>query len=505
MTRRASGILLHPTSLPGPYGIGDLGKDARFYLHWLQEAGQTIWQMLPLVPPGAGHSPYDGSSAFAGNPMLTSPADLVDVGFLKASDLDGAPDFGSGSVQFERVGAWKTALLRLAWRRFQDSGSAREKEQFESWASESEQSPWLDDWALFASLKNHFNGEPWSEWPPDLRAREASGLEAARRELQPELGYHKFVQYLFASQWSRLKAAAAQSGVRLLGDMPFYVALDSADVWAHRDLFKVSADGLPTYVAGVPPDYFSSTGQRWGNPVFEWQRHEANGFRWWTQRVGFSLALYDMVRIDHFRAFSSYWEIDANEPTAVHGHWEPGPGLGLFERLREVLGELPLVAEDLGLITPEVKDLKRQLGLPGMKVLQFGFDSHDSEHLPHNFTRDTVAYTGTHDNDTAAGWLDQLAPEQYRSVLDYVGGDGAEAHWDLIRSILNSVADLAILPMQDVLGLGSQHRMNTPASCEGNWGWRLQPDMADTGTAARLRRLAVLSGRFDPDSQEPRP
>jgi len=287
--------------------------------------------------------------------------------------------------------------------------------------------------------------------------------------------------------------------------MPFYVALDSADVWAQPHLFKVNAEGQPTFVAGVPPDYFSPTGQRWGNPVFQWQRHEADGYQWWTQRVGFSLNLYDMVRIDHFRAFSSYWEIDAQEPTAVHGRWEPGPGPSLFERLREALGELPLVAEDLGHITSDVRDLKRHLGLPGMKVLQFGFDSHDSEHLPHNFSRDTVAYTGTHDNDTSAGWLEKLAPEQYRSVLDYVGGDGVEAHWELIRSVLTSVADLAIIPMQDVLGLGSEHRMNTPASSEGNWGWRLQPDMPDTRTAARLRRLTVLSGRFDAESQEPTP
>jgi len=504
MTRRASGILLHPTSLPGPYGIGDLGQNAHLFLHWLQEAGQTIWQMLPLVPPGANHSPYDGSSAYAGNPMLISPSDLVEAGFLTAGDLD-APDFDTGSVQFGRVGAWKTGLLRLAWHRFQESGSARQREQIEVWSGKPEQAPWLEDWALFASLKYHFKGKPWSDWPPDLRGREAASLTAARRELQQEIAYHKFVQYLFASQWSRLKEAAAQVGVRVLGDMPFYVALDSADVWAHRDLFKVDAEGQPTFVAGVPPDYFSATGQRWGNPVFQWQRHEADGYQWWIQRLGFSLTLYDMVRIDHFRAFSSYWEIDACEPTAVHGRWEPGPGPGLFERLREVLGELPLVAEDLGLITSEVRDLKRQLGLPGMKVLQFGFDSHDSEHLPHNYSRDTVAYTGTHDNDTAAGWLDKLAPEEYRSVVDYVGGDGSETHWDLIRVILNSVADLAIFPMQDILGLGSQARMNTPASSEGNWGWRLQQDMADSRSAARLRRLTVLSGRLDAESSEPRP
>ena len=497
MTRRASGILLHPTSLPGRFGIGDLGQDARLFLHWLQQAGQTIWQMLPLVPPGASHSPYDGSSAFAGNPMLISPSDLVEDGYLAAADLEGAPEFETGSVRFGPVEDWKKSQLNLAWCRFHESASPREREKLEDWATRSEQAPWLEDWALFASLKTRFDGKPWSQWPSDLRDREAAGLAAARRELDHDLGYHRFVQFLFAAQWSRLKETAAQSGVRLLGDMPFYVAWDSADVWAQRHLFKVDSEGQPAFVAGVPPDYFSATGQRWGNPVFDWKHHEEGGYLWWTQRIGFALSLYDWVRIDHFRAFSSYWEISAEEPTAVHGSWSPGPGARFFERLRETLGELPLVAEDLGHITDDVRDLRRQLGLPGMKVLQFGFDSHDSEHLPHNFSRDTVAYTGTHDNDTAAGWLDKLPPETYSSVLDYVGGDGQEAHWDLIRSVVNSVAEFAIFPMQDVLGLDSRHRMNIPGSSEGNWTWRLRHEMADSRTAARLRRLAFLSGRLD--------
>ncbi len=503
MTRRASGILLHPTSLPGPYGIGDFGPDARRFLRWLQDGGQTIWQMLPLVPPGASHSPYDGSSAYAGNPMLISPQDLVETGYLFASDLEEVPLFDDESVHFERAAAWKTELLRIAWHRYQESASAQQKGELEDWATRSQQAPWLEDWALFASLKHHFNGKPWSEWPQALRDREAEALATASRDLREEIGYHRFAQYLFASQWSRLKETARQCDVRLLGDMPFYVALDSSDVWARRELFKINDEGQPIHVAGVPPDYFSETGQRWGNPVFRWERHEADGYQWWTDRVAFSLSLYDRVRIDHFRAFSSYWEIDAEEPTAVHGRWAPGPGLGLFERLREVLGELPLVAEDLGQITSDVRDLKRQLGLPGMKVLQFGFDSPDSEHLPHNYSRATVAYTGTHDNDTTAGWLDKLDPETHQSVLEYVGGDGHEAHWDLIRSILTSVADYAIIPMQDVLGLGSQHRMNTPSTGEGNWAWRLRQEQLDGRTAAHLRRLTLLSGRLDAASQGP--
>ena len=328
-------------------------------------------------------------------------------------------------------------------------------------------------------------------------------MTSVRQELEDDIGYHRFVQYLFADQWSRLRETARQRSVRLLGDMPFYVALDSADVWAHRHLFKVDGEGQPTFVAGVPPDYFSETGQRWGNPVFRWDSHEADGYRWWIERVGYSLAIYDSIRIDHFRAFADYWEIDASEPTAVNGHWIPGPGVHLFERLREVLGELPLVAEDLGHITPEVRELKLNLGLPGMKVLQFGFDSPDSEHLPHNFTRNTVAYTGTHDNDTSVGWLEELEPEKRQRVLDYVGGDGSRAHWDLIRSVSNSVADLSIFPMQDVLGLGRRHRMNTPSSGEGNWTWRLQPEMADDATTAQLRRITVQAGRLETESMGP--
>jgi len=503
MTRRVSGILLHPTSLPGPYGVGDLGAGACAFLDWLQEAGQTIWQMLPLVPTGASHSPYDGASAFAGNPLLISPLDLVESGFLTASDLESAPPFDDESVDFEAVGAWKATLLRTAWRRFQESASDRQREQLDDWATRPEQDPWLDDWALFASIKQRFDGKPWSEWPPALRSREPGGLATARRELQDAIGFHRFVQYLFALQWNHLKEYAKQRDVHLLGDMPFYVALDSADVWAQRHLFKVTAEGQPISVGGVPPDYFSDTGQRWGNPVFRWENHEADGYQWWTQLVGFSLHLYDMVRIDHFRAFSSFWEIDAQEPTAVNGHWAPGPGLGLFENLRQTIGDLPLVAEDLGHITADVRDLRRQLGLPGMKVLQFGFDSADSEHLPHNFTRDTVAFTGTHDNDTTVGWLGKLESDKRGSVLDYVGGDGEEAHWDLIRSILTSVADRTIFPMQDVLGLESQHRMNIPGSSGGNWRWRLQPARVDAQTTARLRRLTVLSGRLDPVSGEP--
>ena len=504
MTRRAAGILLHPTSLPGPFGIGDLGPASRRFLRWLSDSGQTVWQMLPLVPAGSGNSPYDGTSAFAGNPWLISPRDLVEAGLLESSDLEDAPPFDSRAVDFERVAAWKTDLLRTAWHRCHDPASRQERERFDDWSARPEQSLWLEDWALFATLKHHFGGKPWSEWPIELRTRDDEALTAATRELQSDITYHKFIQYLFASQWSRLRETAHQNEVLLLGDMPFYVAHDSADVWAHRELFAVDGSGQPLSVAGVPPDYFSATGQRWGNPVFRWERHEADGYLWWTQRVGCNLRLYDRVRIDHFRAFSSYWEIDAQEPTAVHGKWRPGPGLGLFERLKDELGALPLVAEDLGHITSEVRELKRQLELPGMKVLQFGFDSRDSEHLPHNHTRDTVAYTGTHDNDTSVGWLGKLEPKAYQSVLDYVGGDGAEAHWDLMRCILTSVADLAIFPIQDVLGLGSEHRMNTPGSGEGNWGWRLEEGALDSRTARRLRRLTVLTGRRRYDPQRSR-
>ena len=505
MARRASGILLHPTSLPGLFGIGDLGEGAHAFLKWLQEAGQSIWQMLPLVPAGPSHSPYDGASAFAGNPLLISPHDLVEHGFLHPTDLERVPVFDDRRVDYGGVGAWKAGLLRTAWHRFQEGATTRQRDELEEWVHRPEQDSWLDDWALFISLKARFDGKPWSDWPADLRSREPDSLSAARQELEDEIGYRCFVQYLFTIQWSRLKEAAARRQIELLGDMPFYVAHDSADVWARRHLFKVTADGQPICVAGVPPDYFSETGQRWGNPVFSWDQHQEDGYRWWTQRVGHSLRLYDRVRIDHFRAFAAYWEIDAQQPTATHGHWAPGPGADLFAKLRTNLGSLPLVAEDLGHITPDVRELRQRLGLPGMKVVQFGFDAHDSEHLPHNFDRDIVAYTGTHDNDTAVGWLGKLDADRRQAVLDYIGGDGSESHWDLIRCTLNSHADRAILPIQDVLGLDSRHRMNTPGSSQGNWEWRLQPGAADTPTALRLRRLTTLSGRREADSEEPAP
>jgi 4-alpha-glucanotransferase len=501
MGRRASGILLHPTSLPGPYGIGDLGESARRFLPWLQQAGQKIWQMLPLVPAGAGHSPYDGASAFASNPWLVSPVDLVNDRLLRPSDLQPAPSFDPRRVDYEAVGAWKSEILTVAWNRFRSSADDLQKERLETWASSPEQDAWLDDWALFASLKQRFEGRPWPHWPEELRSRNPDALETARRELADEMGFHKFVQYVLSLQWARLRTAARQSGVRLFGDMPFYVALDSADVWAHRRLFDVTAEGQPRRVAGVPPDYFSETGQRWGNPLFSWDRHQEEGYLWWTQRVGFALQTYDQVRIDHFRAFASFWEIDAREPTAIHGHWVPGPGLALFDRLRQELGELPLVAEDLGHITEDVRDLKLVLGFPGMRVFQFGFDAHDSEHLPHNFTHDTVAYTGTHDNDTLVGWLEGIDDDRHRAVLDYVGSDGEAPHWDVIRSLLTSVAEQTVFPIQDVLGLGTRHRMNTPGTTCGNWTWRLEPERVDARTAERLRHLSILSGRQDPEAQ----
>ena len=474
---RAAGVLLHPTSLPGRYGIGDLGDELIAFLDWAASAGMRLWQVLPLNPPGYGNSPYGCVSSFAGNPLLIS---------LPATN--DAPAFNDDHVEFDRVAAFKHELLREAWKRFDDHAALD--------AFADEQREWLDDYALFMTLKERAGGAPWWDWDRKLVRREPTALKRAREKHADDIRFWQFVQFVFFRQWAAVREAAHARGIRIIGDVPIYVACDSADVWGHRELFAIDEGGRPTFVAGVPPDYFSETGQRWGNPLYRWDAMREDGFRWWIARVRTNLRFADLLRLDHFRGFVAYWEIPASEPTAVHGQWKPGPGIALFDAMRDALGKLPLIAEDLGFITPDVHELRRQIGLPGMRILQFGFSQNDSPHLPHRYEPHTVVYTGTHDNDTARGWFASASAEEREAASAYLGCDGDSVASRLIRAAYTSVAETAIVPVQDVLDLGSEARMNRPGAGDGNWTWRLRSGALTQEHAERLRRLAEISGRL---------
>jgi 4-alpha-glucanotransferase len=495
MPRRA-GILLHPTSLPGRFAIGDAGPGADRFLEWAASAGQTLWQVLPLGPSGAGHSPYTAASAFAGNPLLISPERLVEDGLLTEADLEGAPPGGAASVDFESAAPWKEALLRRAFERFAGGAGGDLADAFGTFVAAPEQRAWLDDWALYAALKRDLGGRSWLDWEPDLSRRDPDALRLARLGLESEVRYQSFLQFLFFRQWERLRRRARELGIAILGDMPIYVAMDSADVWARPDLFALDEERRPLEVSGVPPDYFSATGQLWGNPLYDWARMESDGWSWWIERIRATLRACDMVRIDHFRAFAAYWAVPARDTTALNGRWRTGPGRRLFEAARRALGGLPILAEDLGMITQDVKDLLASLEVPGMKVMQFAFYGDDSEYLPHRHPVRCAVYTGTHDNDTARGWYGALTDEEKRRVWDYLGSDGREIEWALIRAAYASVAETAVVPMQDVLGLGGEARMNTPAAPGGNWRWRARDDAFRGDVAERLRRMAALAGRL---------
>lgn len=501
MKERSSGVLLHPTSLPGPFGIGDLGDEARIFLDWLETAGQRFWQVLPLGPTGHGNSPYNAVSAFAGNPLLISPHRLVAEGLLDASILAGAPDFSAGYVRFAEVREWKRSVLRASWERFKLQGSTEQKAALESFSDSSEQAFWLEDWCLFAALKMHHDDSSWRSWPSPVRLREPEAIEQARVSLEPEISFQRYLQYLFWHQWSELKAEANARGIQIFGDVPIYVALDSAEVWSRPELFELDAEGRPLKVAGVPPDYFSATGQLWGNPIYRWDRLAEHDYGWWVERLRNNLRQVDLLRLDHFRGFAGYWEVDAEESTAINGEWVAGPGQAFFDAVRRALGELPLVAEDLGVITPDVVELRDDNDLPGMKVLQFGFFEMDSDHLPHHVTPETVYYTGTHDNDTVDGWFAGLDPASRNNVLDYLGTDGSEIHLQMIRGICRSTAWLTIVPAQDLLGFDGRSRMNTPGVGTDNWEWRLRDGQLDAPLAAWLRRICALTGRL-PDELE---
>ena len=492
---RMSGLLLHPTSLPGPYGIGDLGEAAYRWVDTLVQARQQIWQILPLGPTGYGDSPYQTHSAFAGNLLLLDLEPLARAGYVPPGALEAAPSFPADRVDYGQLIRWKVPLLLSAHERFEAVADAAERQAFEAFC-DAHDAVWLHDYALFMALKAEFGGAPWDQWPPEVRCREFGALAHWSVRLAPQVMAHKFVQYLFFRQWGALKAYANERGVRILGDMPIYVAYDSADVWANQHLFHLDEEGRPTVVAGVPPDYFSPTGQRWGNPIYRWDRMEAEGFRWWVERFRIARQMVDIVRLDHFRGFEAYYEIPAEEETAVQGRWVKGPGAALFRAIFRELGEFPIVAEDLGVITEEVERLRRQFGFPGMKVLQFAFSSdHTNPYLPHNYEPDCVVYTGTHDNDTTVGWF-ATAPESERAhCLRYLGYQPDDIAWALIRLASASVARLAIFPVQDVLSLGSEARMNTPGRPEGNWQWRLQPQMLTEAILAWLAEVTETYGR----------
>ncbi len=483
---RGSGILMHPTSLPGRHGIGSLGAEAFQFVDFLATAGQRYWQVLPLGHTGYGDSPYAAYSAFAGNPLLISLETLVEDGWLAAATLAQAPAFPQDRVDYEALIPWKTQVLKEAYAAFREQASEAQRQEMAEFCAHA--GHWLEDYALFMALKEAQGGEPWEKWEPNSRQRVPAAIAHYRHALAESVGFYRFVQYVFFRQFSAVKRYANSKGILLVGDMPIFVAHDSADAWANRDLFLFDRSGRPLAVAGVPPDYFSSTGQLWGNPLYRWDVMARTGFSWWIARMQMALAMYDIVRIDHFRGFESYWAIPYGDKTAVRGRWMPAPGHQLFERLFQTLGRLPVIAEDLGVITPPVERLRDRFGFPGMKVLQFAFGGDETNaYLPHRHVRNSVVYTGTHDNDTTVGWWRKAPRKEKIGALRYTGTDGRRIALDMMRLAMSSVSDMAILPMQDVLELGTEARMNTPGQPEGNWAWRLHPQALQADLAHGMR------------------
>ena len=501
--QRSSGVLLHISSLPSYGGIGDLGPAAHEFLAFLAAAKQHVWQVLPLGPTGYGNSPYAGSSAFAGNPFLISLEFLVDWGWIESDRISGLAG-RSGSVNFDEVETKKVPILYEAAGNFLDRGP-HDPEMFALWQRFQQfcrtEESWLADYALYAELRRQYGTGAWTEWPEPVRRRNPQALARVTAEGSRTLAQEQVLQFAFAVQWNNLRVAAARSGIRILGDVAIFVNMDSADVWVHPELFELDADLKPVRIAGVPPDYFSPTGQRWGNPLYRWDVLSGSGFEWWVHRIRRAHELYDIIRLDHFRGFEAYWSIPAEEETAVNGEWVKAPGLELFHALEAALGPLPLVAEDLGLITPEVDALRQELKMPGMKVIQFGFGDKGAHiHLPHRYTADTVAYTGTHDNDSTQGWWNSASEAEQKAVMAYVGPvpirDGlARPVWPLIRATQTSVAEVAVVPAQDLLELGSEARMNRPSVAAGNWSWRAPEASWTPELSSRLAEIADVTDR----------
>ncbi len=497
---RSSGILFHPTSLPGAYGIGDLGDEAHEFLRLLVESGQTFWQVMPLGPTGYGDSPYQAFSAFAGNPLLVSPDKLVVDGYLDVTPPP--PSFPAERVDYGPVIQYKMEVLRSSFGFFQRRATPAQRDALCQFCQAN--AFWLDDYALFMALKRHHGGGVWSQWEPEIVSRRPQAVQRWSETLHEEIEREKYQQFLFDLQWGQLRHAANAQGVRIIGDAPIFVAYDSADVWAHPEMFRLDSAGRPTHVAGVPPDYFSPTGQLWGNPLYRWDWMADHGFGWWIERLRKIFEMVDVVRLDHFRGFEAYWEVPAGEETAINGRWVQGPGKALFVAAQQALGELPIIAEDLGVITPEVEALRDECGFPGMKVLQFAFGSGaDNPYLPHNYTQNCVVYTGTHDNDTTIGWFATRGTEERKAIQEYLARDGHDIAWDLMRLAHSSVADLAVVPLQDVLRLGSEARMNTPGRAGGNWGWRLRRGAFTDQLVQHLYDMTRIYGRLTKETESP--
>jgi 4-alpha-glucanotransferase len=497
---RSSGILLHPTSLPGVDGMGDLGPDAYRWIDFLHKTGCGLWQILPLGPTGYGDSPYQCFSAFAGNPLLISSTILLDEGLLTPEDLADRPVFSSGHVDFGPVIQWKYSLLNKAYQHFIDKATPSRLEKLDEFKDQ--QKGWLENYAQFMTLKDAQGGKPWYEWPVGLRSRRSAAYDQAIIQKRDTIEKYIFYQFVFDEQWQRLKIYAHSKGIKIIGDIPIFISYDSSDAWANPDLFTMDAEGRLTTVAGVPPDYFSPTGQLWGNPLYRWDAHKNTGYAWWIERFKKTLDLVDIIRLDHFRGFAGYWEIPAGMPTAEIGKWQPGPAESFFDSIQEAMGELPIIAEDLGEITPDVVILRDRYRFPGMKIFQFGFSTDaDDPFLPHNYPSNCVAYTGTHDNDTAIGWY-ATAPEKEKDFFRrYLARDDRDIAWDMIRAIWSSVATYALAPLQDFLRLDNAARMNYPGKPSGNWGWRFTPDTLSDDLAYQIQEMNRLYSR---NNLEPR-
>jgi 4-alpha-glucanotransferase len=491
---RSAGIIFHPSSLPGPDGIGDLGPEVFRWIDFLKESGCTLWQVLPLGPTGYGDSPYQCFSAFAGNPYLISPALLLEEGLLKREDFTERPVFPDDHVDFGPVINWKLDILEKAFERFQKSTRKSIKSDFEVFWNANVH--WLDDFSLFMAIKEANGGMSWSQWPADLRLRNLDALQNFRTSNQKAIQKQIFRQFIFFRQWQAVHDYAKQCGISIIGDVPIFVAYDSADAWSHPELFYINKKGLPTVVAGVPPDYFSPTGQLWGNPLYRWSVHKKTGYAWWLERIKATLKLFDFIRLDHFRGFVNYWEVPYGSPTAVNGRWVQGPGEHFFHSIRKQLGDLPFIAEDLGEISTDVFLLRDKFDLPGMKIIQFAFlNQPDDPFLPHNYPENCVAYSGTHDNDTTRGWYEK-APEKERDYCRrYLARSGENVAWDVIRCVWSSVAKMALAPMQDILNLGSEARMNFPGKASGNWSWRMPADSLSVQLIGRVKELNYLYNR----------
>lgn len=495
INHRYSGVLAHPTSFPSPYGIGDLGDGAYEFIDFLEASGQHLWQILPLVPTTFGDSPYQGFSVFAGNPLLISPDLLVKKKLLKETDVQDIPAFDPVKVDYTAVKEYKNSLYEKAFETFLHTADKNLLEEYDSFCAANDF--WLEDYCLFMAGKDYHDGKEWLAWNDSLVNPTKAQKEEWKKKLKTEILYYSFLQYLFYSQWYELKAYANEKNIAIIGDLPIFVALDSADVWANKSLFKLDSKGFPTVVAGVPPDYFSATGQLWGNPLYDWEEHKKDGYSWWISRIQNQIDLVDYLRIDHFRGFEAYWAVPYGEKTALNGEWKKGPGEDLFRAIQGALGEdLPIFAEDLGVITPEVEKLRDAFQFPGMRVLQFAFEGGESTFLPHQFdTRNCICYTGTHDNDTTAGWYDHASEYARDKVRRYMNTDASSISWDFIRICLGTIAKYAIFPVQDLLKLGSEARMNVPGVGEGNWAWRFQKGDLNSGMAEGLKQMTQLFGR----------